>query len=111
MGQTDFGQMVGVLHNADAIIAHDSGLMHMANALNRPLIALFGPTDYTRTRPLGKNVTVLYSKNECFASMYGWQQDENEVAAKYSGGMAMNGIEVQQVFDELLSILDGVYGG
>ena len=108
MGKTDFGQMVSILQNSEAVIAHDSGLMHLANALNRPLIALFGPTDFTRTRPLGDNVTLIYSKNESFASMYGWQKDENQVAIEYPDNIAMSGIKVKQVFDALLSKLGGV---
>ena len=34
-------------------VSNDSGAMHVAAALGRPVVALFGPTDERATRPLG----------------------------------------------------------
>jgi len=34
-------------------VSNDSGAMHLAAALGRPVVALFGPTDERATRPLG----------------------------------------------------------
>ena len=56
-GQTTINQLVNLLAQAALVICHDSGIMHLANALNVPLIALYGPTDYIRTRPLRQNRT------------------------------------------------------
>jgi heptosyltransferase-2 len=36
-----------------AFISNDSGAMHVAAAVGRPVVAVFGPTDERRTRPLG----------------------------------------------------------
>ena len=34
-------------------VSNDSGAMHLAAALGRPVVAIFGPTDERATRPLG----------------------------------------------------------
>jgi heptosyltransferase-2 len=52
-GQTSLVQLMGVIAAADAIVANDSGAMHLAAALGRPVTAIFGPTDERATRPVG----------------------------------------------------------
>ena len=44
-GQTTLRQLIAVLARADLVIGTESGPLHMATALNRPLLALFGPAD------------------------------------------------------------------
>jgi len=44
---------------ADAYVGNDSGMTHLAAAVETATIALFGPTDPTGWRPLGPNVRVL----------------------------------------------------
>lgn len=52
-GQTSLAELMGVLADADAVVANDSGAMHLAAALGRPVTAIFGPTDERATRPIG----------------------------------------------------------
>ena len=75
--------------------------MHLADALSRPLVALYGPTDHTRTAPLRSSSCILYSKNDCFAKMYGWQYSETELSSHYPDYYCMNCITVDQVHDAL----------
>ncbi len=52
----------GLLHatrKALAVVGIDSGPMHLAAALAKPGVAVFGPTDPARNGPYGKSVTVL----------------------------------------------------
>ena len=42
-GQTDVGQAGGIIDAADAYFGMDSGLTHLANALDKPTVALYGP--------------------------------------------------------------------
>lgn len=51
-GQTSLVELMGVIAHADVVVANDSGAMHLAAALARPVVAVFGPTDERATRPL-----------------------------------------------------------
>ncbi|ODS56427.1 MAG: lipopolysaccharide heptosyltransferase II [Acidobacteria bacterium SCN 69-37] len=53
IGQTSLRALTGVLSRTDAVLANDSGAMHLAAALGRPVVAVFGPTDDRVTRPIG----------------------------------------------------------
>ncbi len=55
----DLLSMAGVLAHVALFVGHDSGLTHLAAALQRPTIALFGPTDIDRWAPRGTNVSIL----------------------------------------------------
>jgi ADP-heptose:LPS heptosyltransferase len=56
------------------MIPYDNvGVMHVANALQNPLLAFYGPTDYMRTAPLSTNSHLLHSRNECWAKMYNFK--------------------------------------
>ncbi len=43
-GEIDLTVTIGMISSLDGIVANDSGLMHVAGALDVPLVALFGPT-------------------------------------------------------------------
>jgi lipopolysaccharide heptosyltransferase I len=58
-GKTNLRQLVALLEKARIVIANDSGPMHIAAALGRPLIALYGPTDFNLTGPYGRDDTVM----------------------------------------------------
>lgn len=50
-GQTDLRQLVALIEGASLVIGNDSGPMHIAAALGKPLVTVFGPTNPTRTGP------------------------------------------------------------
>jgi heptosyltransferase-2 len=52
-GRTSVGALIGLIARMTAFISNDSGAMHVAAAVGRPVVAVFGPTDERRTRPLG----------------------------------------------------------
>lgn len=51
VGGTTTGEALGVLAGCSLFVGIDSGLMHMAAALDLPVVALFGPTDPAVTGP------------------------------------------------------------
>jgi heptosyltransferase I len=53
--------LVHATRRALAVIGVDSGPMHLAAALGKPGVAIFGPTDPARNGPYGESVTVLRS--------------------------------------------------
>ncbi len=58
-GQTSLLEMVEWLRLCDLMVTNDTGPMHVAAALGKPLIALFGPTEPRRTGPYGHLDSVL----------------------------------------------------
>jgi lipopolysaccharide heptosyltransferase II len=58
-GATSLPEMVEIIRLGDLLITNDTGPMHVAAALGKPLIALFGPTAPERTGPYGQLENVL----------------------------------------------------
>jgi heptosyltransferase-2 len=58
-GQLSLVESVDLLSLADAVLGLDNGFMHMACALNRPVVALYGPTSPRYRPPLTKHFQVL----------------------------------------------------
>jgi heptosyltransferase I len=53
------GQMIALVRRASLVIAGDTGPLHLAAALERPVVGLYGPTDPARNGPYGTNSRVL----------------------------------------------------
>ena len=55
------GATMGLLHAADVVLANDTGIAHVAGALGRPTVVVFGPTDVQRWKPPGAHVRAVVS--------------------------------------------------
>lgn len=64
-GKTQLEDAIDLLGTADCVVSNDSGLMHIAAALQRPLVALYGPTSPSFTPPLAENARLLQIDVDC----------------------------------------------
>lgn len=64
-GKTRLGEAVNLLSQADLVVSNDSGLMHVAAALQRKLIALYGSSDPNFTPPLASDAKILNLNLDC----------------------------------------------
>ena len=64
-GKTTLDQAVDLLASAQLAISNDSGLMHVAAALNKPLVALYGSSSPAFTPPLSASATILKLDLSC----------------------------------------------
>ena len=59
-GRTSLGEAVDLMSLTHTVISNDSGLMHVAAALDRKVIAIFGSSDPHHTPPMSKEAVILY---------------------------------------------------
>ncbi len=65
-GQTTVRQLAACLECARLFVSNDTGVLHLAAALGRPLVALYGPTSPALTGPLGlPDRTVILHHADC----------------------------------------------
>lgn len=94
-GKTTVMQLVTVLSRAGAVVSCDTGPMHLAVALGKDVIALFGPADPRRTGPyrgrvIRKNLSCApCNKRSC------------------TSPVCMTSIRPEDIMEELKPILEG----
>ena len=59
VGSTTIGQLMALIERASLVTANDSGSLHIAVAFDRPIIALFGPTDTSLVGPYRRESDVI----------------------------------------------------
>jgi heptosyltransferase-2 len=64
-GATDLAELTGILGRSRAVVSNDSGVMHLAAALGRPTVAVFGSTSPVWTSAAAPWVANLYAAYPC----------------------------------------------
>ncbi len=64
-GKTTLDEVTDLLASAQLVVSNDSGLMHVAAALGKPLIALYGSSSPAFTPPQSASATILKLDMSC----------------------------------------------
>lgn len=88
------GQLIALTRQASLVVAGDTGPLHLAAALERPVVALFGPTDPARNGPYGTASRVLRHASS--------RKDHTRHAATEEGLMQITADEVIAAAFDLL---------
>ena len=68
-GRTDLAEAVAVLSLSDVLITNDTGPAHIAAALERPTLVIFGPTNPVTTRPFSNVAEIIRHAPDCAPCM------------------------------------------
>jgi heptosyltransferase-2 len=68
-GETDLAQLVAVLSQVDLLVTNDTGPAHIASALGRPTLVIFGPTNPLTTRPFSPFGEIVREPPDCAPCM------------------------------------------
>lgn len=64
-GATTLGEAMALIERCQFFVTNDSGLMHIAAALNVPMVAIFGSTDPVATGPRSRKARVIRRAMDC----------------------------------------------
>ena len=64
-GKTKLGEAIDLMSLTSAVVSNDSGLMHVAAALGKKLVSIFGSSDPYHTPPMSAQAAILYLNLEC----------------------------------------------
>lgn len=64
-GKTKLDEAIDLMSICDTVISNDSGLMHIAAALDKKLIAIYGSSDPQHTPPMSAKAVIEYLALEC----------------------------------------------
>jgi heptosyltransferase-1 len=89
------GQLIALTRRVALAIAGDTGPLHLACALGRPVVGIYGPTDPSRNGPFGTRCRVLRSPES--------RRDHTRRAQTEAGLLTIQPQDVLQAAGELLA--------
>jgi heptosyltransferase-2 len=95
-GRQSLADALAIVARAEAVVAHDCGLMHAAAAFDRPMVAVFGPSDPRCAPPRSPRARVEWLHLECSPC--------EQPTCRYAHGQCTAGVRPEQVFASLQAV-------
>ena len=70
VGKTSLKEAAAVMKKCRCVVCCDSGLMHVASAVNKKVISIFGPTNPARKAPLHKESAAIWKDEDIYEEDY-----------------------------------------
>ncbi len=101
-GKTSIREFAAVIKNSSILVSTDSGAMHLGCAVDKEIVAIFGPTvKEFGFQPQGEKIVIVEKKMKCRpCSLHGSNK------CRYGDHACMQRIEIYEVFDEIKKYLD-----
>ncbi len=97
-GKTSLSLAMACIDCCQVFVTNDSGLMHVAAALDTPLVAIFGSTDHIATGPYSRQATIIRKPLDCSPCM--------KTHCPENHFQCMEQIEVAEVAEATLRLLE-----
>jgi heptosyltransferase I len=102
-GETTLSELAALIRRATICVTNDSGPMHLAVALGRPVVSVFGPTDPIWIGPYRRDGAVLQAKNLPCAPCY-----LRQLSRCAYGHACMHGVAASAVIERMEKMLKDV---
>jgi heptosyltransferase-2 len=97
-GRTTVTELAGWLEQCACTVTNDTGGMHVSAAVDTPVVAIFGPTDWKRTAPLGEGHQLIKATVDCE------RRCKRTCAADHR---CMKSVTVDMVMEAVCKMVDG----
>lgn len=100
-GKTTLKSLAALIEKAELVISNDSAVLHLASYLDRPTLAIFGPTDYKKYGPWSARCEVVFSNLGCSPCEAAQCKIEDTLTPPLHAGAGlkcMRGIKVEEVY-------------
>lgn len=97
-GNTTIRQLALLLRDADAVVANDSGPMHLANAVGVPVVTFFGAGDPIETGPFNPAHSIVINKHlPCSPCV--------KNSCRFPAVYCLEQITIDEVYENLMTLL------
>ncbi len=107
-GKTTVKELIAMINSSACLITNDSGPLHVASALNIPVIAFFGPETPVRYGPLSNERLVFYKDLDCSPCMS--ISNSKTVNCIYDSPRCMEQFEMKEVIGEIELFINDLTG-
>lgn len=102
-GKLSINELFSLITGSECLITNDSGPLHIATALNKPVVAFFGPESPVRYGPLSSRQLVFYRSLECSPCMS--VSNSKTVNCIYSEPKCMTGFDIEEIIKKIKEFL------
>jgi len=103
-GKLSINELFALIAGCECLVTNDSGPLHIASALNKPVAAFFGPESPVRYGPLSSRQLVFYRGLECSPCMS--ISNSKTVNCIFSEPKCMTGFDIDEIIIKIMDFIN-----